>query len=127
MADAGLKVTELERQRQQLTSYRGEYARRSEACGAMDAVKLQNYRSFLDRLGDGLRQNSKKLDAARAEYEKRRAAWSEKRAEAEGLSRLVDRCRRDEQQAADRREQRDGDEAALTAHRLARDLLIPRA
>jgi flagellar export protein FliJ len=126
MADAGLKVTELERQREQLTSYRGEYTRRSEAAGTMDAVKLQNYRSFLERLSEGLRQNKKKLEAARAEYEKRRAAWSEKRAEAEGWSRLVERCRMDEKHAQDRREQREGDDAALTAHRLARDLQFPR-
>ncbi len=79
----------------------------------MDAVKLQNYRSFLDRLGDALRQHSKNLDAARAEYEKRRRLWSEKRIEAESLGRVVDRFRKEEQHAEERREQREGDDAAL--------------
>ena len=74
MAEAGRRVADLERQLEQLKSYRDEYVRGStEGRGAMDAVKLQNYRSFLDRLGDALRQHSKNLDAARAEYERRRA------------------------------------------------------
>ncbi len=114
MADAGRRVADLERQMDQLKSYRDDYVRNStEGQGAMDAVKLQNYRSFLDRLGDALRQHSKNLDAARAEYEKRRRLWSEKRIEAESLGRVVDRFRKEEQHAEERREQREGDDAAL--------------
>ena len=114
MADAGRRVADLERQMDQLKSYRDDYVRNStEGQGAMDAVKLQNYRSFLDRLGDALRQHSMNLDAARAEYEKRRRQWSEKRIEAESLGRVVDRFRKEEQHAAERREQREGDDAAL--------------
>jgi len=114
MADAGRRVADLERQMDQLKSYRDDYVRNStEGQGAMNAVKLQNYRSFLDRLGDALRQHSKNLDAARAEYEKRRRQWSEKRIEAESLGRVVDRFRKEERHAAERREQREGDDAAL--------------
>ncbi len=114
MADAGRRVADLERQMDQLKSYRDDYVRNStEGQGAMDAVKLQNYRSFLDRLGDALRQHSKNLDAARAEYEKRRRQWSEKRIEAESLGRVVDRFRKEERHAAERSEQREGDDAAL--------------
>ena len=41
-------------------SYRDEYVRNStQSSGAMDAVKLQNYRSFLDRLGEAMRQHTK--------------------------------------------------------------------
>jgi flagellar export protein FliJ len=114
MADAGRRVADLERQLEQLKSYRDEYVRNSnENRGAMDAVKLQNYRSFLDRLGAALRQQTNSLDAARAEYEGRRLKWSEKRVEAESLSRVVDRFRKEERHAADQREQREGDDAAL--------------
>lgn len=94
MADAARRVAELERQLEQLTSYRDEYARNGAPAGrAMDAVKLQNYRSFLDR--------------------KRRLLWSDKRIEAESLGRAVERFRKEEQHAADRREQRDADATAL--------------
>ena len=114
MAEAGRKVTDLERQLEQLQSYRDEYVRNSaQAAGTIDAVKLMNYRSFLDRLGEALRQHLKSLETARAEYDKKRALWSEKRIEAEALGRVVDRFRKEEQHAAERRERRDGDDAAM--------------
>jgi len=114
MGEAARKVAELERQFQQLQSYRDEYVRKSgNGTAAVDAVKLQNYRTFLDRLGDALRQQLTSLDLARAEYEKRRLAWSAKRIEAESLGRAVERFRKEEQHAADRREQREVDDAAM--------------
>jgi len=94
MAEAGRKVADLEQQLGQLQSYRDEYVRNSQSNGAIDAVKLQNYRSFLDRLGEALNQHLKSLETARQEFEKRRALWSEKRIEAETLSRVVDRFRK---------------------------------
>jgi flagellar protein FliJ len=121
MGEAQRKVTDLEKQLQQLQSYRDEYVRNStQSGGAIDAVKLQNYRSFLERLGEAMRQHAKSLETARAEYEKRRLAWSEKRIEAESLSRVVDRFRKEEQHEADAREQRDGDEAAMRVAFIAR-------
>jgi flagellar FliJ protein len=121
MGEAGSKVAELERQLEQLQSYRDEYLRNSsQSAAATDAVKLQNYRSFLDRLGDALRQQLNALEVARAEYERRRALWSEKRIEAESLGRAVDRFRKEEQHVADRLEQREGDDAALRVSLAAR-------
>ena len=114
MGDAGRRVAELERQFEQLKKYREEYVRNStNRSGAMDAVQLQNYRSFLDRLSEALRQHTLKLDAARAEYEKRRVAWSAKRVEAESLNRVIERFRQEERHTADQREQREGDDAAM--------------
>jgi flagellar protein FliJ len=114
MGDAGRKVAELEHQLEQLQAYRDEYVRNStQSSGAMDAVKLQNYRSFLSRMGEALSQQQKSLEHARKEFDKRRAQWSEKRIEAESLNRVVDRFRKEEQNAADRREQREGDDAAM--------------
>jgi flagellar protein FliJ len=114
MGEAGNRVAELERQLEQLKTYRDEYVRNStRANGTMDAVKLQNYRSFLDRLGEALRQHLTKLDSARVEYEKRRLHWSEKRIEAESLGRVVERFRNEERHVAERREQNEGDDAAM--------------
>lgn len=114
MGEAARRVAELERQFMQLKTYRDEYASAS-AGGqrSVDAIKLQNYRSFLDRLGEALRQQEIKLQSARAEYDKRREQWSQKRIEAESLGRAIDRFRRQEEHAADRREQREGDDAAM--------------
>lgn len=114
MAEAERKVADLERQLEQLKTYRDEYmASMGDGRGPMDAVKLQNYRRFLDRLGEAMRQQAKKIEQARAEYEKRRLLWSEKRVEAESLGRAIDRFRRQELRAADQREQREGDDAAM--------------
>ncbi len=114
MGEAGRKVAELERKLQQLQTYRDDYGKNSSQSGSsMDAVKLQNFRSFLDRLGDAMRQQQKLLEHARAEYEKARADWSEKRVEAESLGRVVERFRKEEQRAVDQREQREGDDAAM--------------
>ncbi len=121
MGEAQARVADLEHQLQQLQAYRDEYVRNStRSGGAIDAVKLQNYRSFLERLSEAMRQHTRSLETARAEYERRRAAWSEKRVEAESLSRVVDRFRKEEQYAADAREQRDGDEAAMRVAFMAR-------
>ncbi len=114
MGAAARDVAHLERQLEQLRTYRDEYVSSSTGNrGAMDAVKLQNYRSFLDRLGEVLRQHLTKLDKARAEYERRRLLWSEKRIEAESLGRAIDRFRKEELHAAEQREQREGDDAAM--------------
>ena len=113
MADAARRVADLERQFEQLKTYRDEYVAKSTAAGgAMDGLKLQNYRSFIDRLGEAIRQHVSKLDTARAEYERRRVLWSEKRIEAESLSRVIDRFRKEELHVAERREQREGDDFA---------------
>lgn len=121
MAEAARRVTELERQLAQLQTYRDEYVRNSQQSGgSMDAVRLQNYRSFLDRLGEAMRQHAKNLDAARAEFEMRRSKWSDKRIEAESLGRVVERLRREERSAADRREQGEGDDAAMRISLAAR-------
>jgi flagellar FliJ protein len=114
MGEAGRRVADLERQLVQLKTYRDEYVANSTSGHAsMDAVKLQNYRSFLNRLGEAIRLHLVKLDAARVEYEKRRVLWSEKRIEAESLGRVIDRFRKEEQYATDQREQRESDDAAM--------------
>jgi len=114
MADSQRRVLDLERQHEQLKTYREEYIRKAtQSGGAVDAVRLQNYRAFLDRLTDVIGQHVQKLGMARAEYETRRTLWSERRVEAETLGRAVDRFRRDETQDAERREQRDSDETAM--------------
>jgi flagellar FliJ protein len=127
VAEAGQRVAELERQHDQLKGYRDEYMRQStQSAAAMDSVRLQNYRAFLDRLGDAVRQHVKKLGVARAEYEARRSVWTEKRIEAESLGRAVERFRREEQLVAEQREQRDSDEAAQRLAALTRGGSEPR-
>ena len=114
MGEAARRVADLEAQLQQLTTYRREYLDQSATeRGALDAVRLQNYRSFIDRLGEAVRQHSIKLDAARGDYDRCRLQWSAKRIEAQSLGRVIDRFRNEERHAEEKREQRDGDDAAM--------------
>jgi flagellar FliJ protein len=114
MGEAGRRVTDLEAQLAQLKKFRDEYAVDSTAGGgSMDSSKLQNYRSFLTRLGDALRQHQVKLDKARAEYERRRLLWSAKRIEVESLDRVIERFRKEELYVAEQREQHEEDDAAM--------------
>ncbi len=79
----------------------------------MDAVKLQNYRSFLERLGEALSQHQNRwiLPARNSTNAARNGARSASRPSR--LNRVVDRFRKEERSAADRREQREGDDAAM--------------
>ena len=114
VGEAARRVAEIERAVEQLKAYRDEYTRNVDGTGgATDAVQLQNYRSFLDRLGEAMRVQTQALVAARAEYERRHALWSAKRIEAETLDRAVGRFRQEERRADDQREQREVDDLAL--------------
>jgi flagellar FliJ protein len=114
MTDAERRVAEMELQLEKLQSFREDYLQKAaQAGGPMDSVRLQNNRAFLERLAEAVRAQLKKLGLARAEYETRRTLWSEKRIEAQALGQAVERFRQDERQAADRRDQRESDEAGL--------------
>jgi flagellar export protein FliJ len=124
MADAQRRVLDLERQHEQLKNYRDEYLRKYTAADASsDPVRLQNFRAFLDRLGEALRQHVQKLGLARAEFESRRTVWTEKRIEAESLTRVVERFRCEEQRAVEQQEQNESDEAAQRIAFVAADPL----
>jgi len=114
VADAERRLADVERQLEQLKSYRSDYLTRSSSDpAAVDAVRLQNFRMFLDRLGDAIRLQADVVAGARAEYEAKRMRWSEKRVEAEALGKVVERFRVDERRIQDKRDQNEMDEAAL--------------
>jgi len=114
VADAERHLAEMERQLEQLKTYRSDYVNQSSSGpGAVDAVRLQNFRMFLDRLGEAIRVQSGVVGAAKDDYEAKRARWSEKRVEAAALGKVVERFKADERRNQDRRDQNEMDEAAL--------------
>ena len=124
MGEAARKVADFERQIEQLQSYRDEYVRRSgHGTAAIDAVKLQNYRTFLERLGEAVHQHSEAAGCRAGGLREAALGVERKRIEAESLGRAVERFRKEEQHAADRREQREGDDAALRVSLAARSEL----
>ena len=113
VADAERHLAEMERQLEQLKTYRSDYVTQSSSGpGAVDAVRLQNFRMFLDRLGEAIRLQAEVVGGARADYEAKRGRWSEKRVEAEALGKVVERFRVDERRVQDKRDQNEMDEAA---------------
>jgi flagellar protein FliJ len=121
LASAQRILDEQERQRAQLVAYRDDYQSRLARPGQLDAVRLQNYQAFLSRLEDALRQQEGLVTAARAEVERCRDAWRERRIEAASLSKAVDRMQLEERHARDRREQAEQDEHAARRGRAPRE------
>jgi flagellar FliJ protein len=98
----------------ELRGYRAEYLERFHAAGAagMDAMQLQEYRAFIDRLDKAVAQQEAVVQAARQEYEQKKQAWLELRGRAKALDGVVVRYQEQEQQARERREQHESDERA---------------
>ena len=114
VADAERHLAEGERQLLQLQKYRADYLSQPERSpDSMDTVRLQNLRSFLDRLGDAVRVQTEVVAAARTDYEAKRLLWSQKRVEAEALAKVVDRFKLDERRAQDKRDQNESDDASM--------------
>jgi flagellar FliJ protein len=114
VVDAERHLAEMERQLEQLKNYRSDYMNQSSSGpGTVDTVRLQNFRMFLDRLGEAIRVQAGLVGAARVDYEAKRARWSEKRVEAEALGKAVERFKLDERRVQEKRDQSETDEAAL--------------
>jgi flagellar FliJ protein len=113
VAQAAAQLSEREKQLKQLQGYREDYIQKSgDANTSMDPVRLQNYRAFLGRLGEAIRQQELAVGVAKSDYEGRRQEWSELRVEAEALGRAVDRYKAEERRGQDRLEQNESDDTA---------------
>jgi flagellar protein FliJ len=113
VAHAAAQLSETEQQLKQLQGYRDDYMQKSgDPSASMDPVRLQNYRAFLDRLGEAIRQQELAVGAAKSDYELRRQEWSELKVEAEALGRAVDRYKAEERRSQDRLEQNESDDTA---------------
>jgi flagellar protein FliJ len=127
--DAGAVVTaaqenlqQCEQQLAQLLRYRDDYAKgNGESVGALDGMRLQNFRAFVQRLNDAIHQQEQAVQRAREDYERKRDAWRERRVEAKTLDRAIEKLRDHERKVDDRREQFKMDEQAA-AQRRSREL-----
>jgi len=105
----------------ELISYREEYSRRySESCGGgIGAMRLNEYRIFLSRLDQAIRQQQVQVEQARRDCDQKRQHWLASRTRAKALDKVMDRYQREELKDAERREQKEQDERAL--HRCRRN------
>ncbi len=112
-------LQEREQQLEQLKRYREEYASGSGSqVGAVDGMRLQNYRAFVQRLNDTISQQEQAVRVAREDYESKRDAWRVRRVEAQTLDRAIEKMRGQERRTEDRREQHSMDEQSAAQRRV---------
>jgi len=99
---------------EQLRDYRDQYSRNFEQSGGsgLDATRIQDYRVFLNRLSEAIRQQEAVLEQCCCQHEQTRQQWAETRTHCQAIEKVVHRYRSDEQRQQDLREQKEQDECA---------------
>jgi flagellar FliJ protein len=114
MAATREKLAQEEARHQELTGYRDDYAKRFEDAGrqGLAADKIADYRRMINQLNEALTWQGRRVDAARADYERDREAWLKTRQRVDVLDKATERFRNEERRESDRREQKETDERA---------------
>lgn len=99
---------------EELRAYRDQYALDFEASAGsgLDALRIQDYRTFLNRLGDAIRQQEALIQQCIAHHEHTRKAWVESRSHSQAIDKVVDRYQVEERRQRDHKEQQEQDERA---------------
>jgi flagellar FliJ protein len=96
----------------ELHAYREQYTRDfADSGGAgFGATRMQDYRVFLNRLGEAIRQQEALIARFQAQHEQTRRYWIESRSHSQAIDKVVDGYRSQERRKQDRREQQEQDE-----------------
>ena len=99
---------------EELRAYRDQYARDFEAsgCDGLGAMRVQDYRIFLSRLSEAVRQQEAVIAQCCARHEQTRQQWMESRGQSQTFDKLVDRYRLEENKQLERKEQKEQDDRA---------------
>jgi len=106
---------ELEAQEQQLSmlrQYKQEYLENWQVtCGqGVSITQMQNYRSFIARIGEAVSQQEGAVETARRAYEEARRGWQGRRRHTKAVGKLQNRLHGQERHAAEKKEQRELDD-----------------
>ena len=96
----------------QLRQYHQEYLEQFETAAkrGITASQLQEYRAFLAKLGEAIRQQENVVAASKSNHATQRQAWRQKHTRTEALNKAVSRYRQQEKSAEERNEQKESDE-----------------
>ncbi len=99
---------------EELCAYRDQYARDFELSSGtgLDAIRIQDYRVFLNRLSEAIRQQEALIEQCSCQHEQTRQQWVETRIHSQAIDKVVERYRREEHRQQDLREQKEQDERA---------------
>lgn len=97
---------------EELRTYRDQYARDFAISGetGVSAIRLQDYRLFLNRLGEAVRQQEALIAQCENQHEQTRQQWVESRTHSQAIGKVVERYQAEEHVARERREQKEQDE-----------------
>ena len=100
---------------EQLRAYRNQYARQFEDSGSagLDATRVRDYRIFLGRLNEAIRQQEVIVAQCDAQHAKSREQWIATRSHSQAIEKVVDGFVRQERHQQDRQEQKEQDERSL--------------
>ena len=99
---------------EELRGYRDQYAESFRASGGqgLDANRLRDYRVFLSRLNEAIRQQEAIIAQYLNRHEQTRQQWVDTRSHHQAIDKVIERYRREERREQDRREQQEQDERA---------------
>jgi flagellar FliJ protein len=114
LAQCRRRLQQQEARLAELEQYQADYAQRFRqgAGDGLGAARLSDYRAFLERLGEALRQQQALIESIRAECAGLERRWAAARARLDALGRVSARYHRQELMVRARREQAETDERA---------------
>jgi len=119
LGDARRIVQEQESKLEQLLFFQQEYQQRFEtACRTgISAGQLQDFQAFLAKLRKAIDQQRCAVEESRRDSSERKQAWQQKHTRTQAISKAIERFRKDELRAREKKEQKDSDEHSLrSAH-----------
>jgi len=98
----------------ELRGYRDQYSESFRTSGGqgLDANRLQDYRVFLARLNEAIRQQEDILAQCASDHEQTRQQWIQTRSHHQAIDKVIEHYRSVEQKTQDRQEQKEQDERA---------------
>jgi flagellar protein FliJ len=122
MQKLGQSQRELDAQRRkldELRGYREQYTHEFEVSSenGLGAMRLQDYRVFLGRLNEAVRQQEAIIEKCIAQHENIHRQWLETRSRSQAIDKAVESFRQQERKQTDRKEQREQDEHAQRPRR----------
>jgi flagellar FliJ protein len=114
VAEYGLSYENMQKQLDELLSYRNDYAEGLHRKGhnGLNAVQIKDYRLFLARLNMAIEQQQLALNKAADQLADSRQVWIEKKQRAKALDSVVSGYQQTEQREQSRRDQHESDEHA---------------
>ena len=104
---------------EELLHYQEEYQLHFHRTGSlgMEARRILDYRAFLEKLKQAIRQQENMVDAAQQVVEERKQQWFHSRGKLKTYDNVMERFQTEEQRQEDQREQKETDERAQHAGR----------